>query len=282
VPDVEVRAEVWKETTILPKQNFLAASVSIPFPLWDKNRGGIRAASAAMVRAAEGPHQAEVALTTGLAAAYSSYKSNLAAVEYYRRYILPDQVRYYRGVFERRQIDPNASIGDLVQAQQTLAADVTAYLGVLGTLWTSVVNVANYLQTDDLYQLGPPLELPRLPDLETLNAWPCPHPQCVPPTIVNPPAPGPGHHTLGAASIGPAATLALGPKIDGLVATAIATGTRDVPTPGPAASGAQRSSPEPGPESPPGMPAPPAAPTVAQPSSPPESDLSRRPGAASR
>ncbi|AGA27230.1 TolC family protein [Singulisphaera acidiphila] len=177
VPDVEVRGDIWKENTVFPFQNFHALSVGIPFPIWDRNQGNIRAASATLVRAAEGPHQVEVALTNGLAAAYAPYKSNLLAMEYYRRNILPDQVRYYRGVFERRKIDPGVAFGDLVQAQQMLVADVTAYLGVLGSLWTSVVNVANFIQTDDLYQLGKPLELPQLPDFDALHPLPCPHPQ---------------------------------------------------------------------------------------------------------
>ena len=157
---------MWRETTIMPLQNFHAISVGIPLPLWDKNKGNIRAASAALVRAAEGPHQVEVSLTTGLATAYGSYKTNLAAVEYYRRHILPDQVRYYRGVFERRKIDPSARVRRPGPAQQTLVTDVTAYLGILGSLWSSVVGVADFLQTDDLYQLGKPLELPELPDFD--------------------------------------------------------------------------------------------------------------------
>ena len=97
-------------------------------------------------------------------------------MDYYRRNILPDQVRYYRGVFERRRIDPTVAFGDLVQAQQTLVADVTSYLGILNSLWTSVVGVADFLQTDDLFQHGKPMELPAMPDLEALHAWPCPHP----------------------------------------------------------------------------------------------------------
>ncbi len=161
---------------IQPFQNYFTLSLGIPFPIWDRNQGNIAAAAAAMVRAEEGPHAAEVTLTTNLAAAYATYKNNLFAMDYYRRNILPDQVRYYRGVFERRRIDPNAAFGDLVQAQQTLVADVTAYLGILGSLWTSVVGVADFLQTDDLYQLGKPLALPELPDLDALHAWPCPHP----------------------------------------------------------------------------------------------------------
>lgn len=177
VPDVDVTAWLFKEHMIQPFQNYFTVQIGIPFPLWDRNQGNIIAADAALIRAEEGPHAAEVNLTTNLAAAYANYKNNLFAMDYYRRNILPDQVRYYRGVFERRRIDPNAAFGDLVQAQQMLVADVTSYLGILGSLWTSVVAVADFLQTDDLYQLGKPLALPEVPDLEALHAWPCAHPK---------------------------------------------------------------------------------------------------------
>ena len=176
VPDVEVRADLFKEHMIQPFQNYFTLSLGIPFPIWDRNQGNILAASAAMVRAAEGPHAAEVNLTTNLATAYATYKTNLLAMEYYRRNILPDMVRYYRGVFERRKIDPSAAFGDLVAAQQFLVADVTAYLGILGSLWTSVVGVADFLQTDDLFQVGKRVDLPQLPDLDALHPWTCPHP----------------------------------------------------------------------------------------------------------
>jgi cobalt-zinc-cadmium efflux system outer membrane protein len=191
VPDVEVRYDLLKETNFAPFNAFHTVSVSGPLPVWDKNKGAIRTAAAALVRASEEPHRVEVTLTNGLATAYASYKTNLDAVEYYRRDILPEQVRYYRGVFERRKIDITAPFGDLVQAQQTLAAAVSAYLGVLGQLWTSVVNVTDYLQTDDLYQLGKPLELPKLPDLDALHVWPCPHPQPMPPGATACPPVGP-------------------------------------------------------------------------------------------
>jgi cobalt-zinc-cadmium efflux system outer membrane protein len=177
VPDVEVNAGLFKEHTIFPLQNYFQITLSVPVPFFDRNQGNIRAASAALVRAAEQPHAVEVSLTTGLAMAYATYKNNLASVEYYRANILPDQVRYYRGVFERRKVDPGAAFGDLVQAQQTLVTDVTSYLGILNSLWTSVVNVADYLQTDDLFQLGGTLELPQLPDFDELHPLPCPHPE---------------------------------------------------------------------------------------------------------
>jgi cobalt-zinc-cadmium efflux system outer membrane protein len=275
VPDVEVRGDVWKETTIAPKQTFLGATVSIPFPIWDKNRGNIMAAEAAMVRASEGPHQVEVNLTTGLAAAYTTYKTNLAAVEYYRRYVLPDQVRYYRGVFERRRIDPNASFGDLVTAQQTLVTDVTAYLAVLGQLWTSVVGVADFLQTNDLYQLARPMELPPLPDLEVLHPRPCPHPQlaCPPVRVLPISASAPR-----AGVAGPAA--ASGPwSLDQWIARPLETAVAYLSRNSSSSGHPDRTPPLPA--SSPGVSTSLATPPVGQPYNPTATDLSRRPSAAS-
>jgi cobalt-zinc-cadmium efflux system outer membrane protein len=174
-PDIDVNLAVLKETALLPKQWTHTLTVGVPFPIWDQNKGNIRSAEAALIRATEEPHRVEESLTTTLATAYMGYKNNLDALEYYRRYILPDQVRTYRGVFRRRQIDSMVALADLVGAQQTLAANVTSYLGVLGSLWSSVVGVADLLQTDDLFQLAQPRAVPALPDLDALLSWPCCH-----------------------------------------------------------------------------------------------------------
>jgi cobalt-zinc-cadmium efflux system outer membrane protein len=184
-PDIGVSALWTKEMTVTPFGSAASVAVSVPIPLWDQNRGNIIAAEAALVRASEEPHRVELALTTSLATAYQGYKANLDALEYYRRFILPDQVRAYRGVFERRRIDPSTAFGDLVQAQQTLVTDVGTYLGILGSLWSSVVSVADLLQTDDLFQFAAPHALPELPALDHPLGWACPHgavPVTPPPT----------------------------------------------------------------------------------------------------
>ncbi len=82
---------------------------------------------------------------------------------------------HFRGVHDRRNGDPNVAFADLVTAQQNLVTGVQAYLTILGQLWTSVVNVADVLQTDDLFQLAEPRMLPALPDLESLPPLPCNH-----------------------------------------------------------------------------------------------------------
>jgi cobalt-zinc-cadmium efflux system outer membrane protein len=188
-PDVTVSAAWQKELTVAPFGSAATVSVAVPVPVWDQNRGNIRTAEAGLVRASDEPHRVELALTSTLATAYQGYKASLDSLEYYRRYILPDQVTAYRGVFQRRQLDPGVAFGDLVSAQQTLVTDVTAYLGILSSLWSSVVSVADLLQTDDLFQLATPRELPELPELDHLPGWKCPH-GAVPVTPVTPPAPG--------------------------------------------------------------------------------------------
>jgi cobalt-zinc-cadmium efflux system outer membrane protein len=179
IPDVDFNVSLLKEYSLQPKQFVHTATIGFPFPIWDRNRGGIISAQGALGRALEEPHRVEENLTTTLAMAYSSYKQNLDALEDYRRYILPNQVTYYRGVIVRRDIDNTAQFGDVVTAQQALATSISNYLTTLGSLWMSVVSVADLLQTDDLFQLGQPRAVPALPDLNALPAWPCCH-ECPP------------------------------------------------------------------------------------------------------
>jgi cobalt-zinc-cadmium efflux system outer membrane protein len=181
VPDFDVNIGVYKDYSLAPKQYIPTLTLGAPIPIWDRNKGAIIAAESALIRATEEPHRVEQNLTNTLAAAYTNYKNNLDALEYYRRFILPDQVRAYRGAYDRRQIDPNASFGDVVSAQQTLYSDVITYLSTLGQVWTSVTSVADLIQTDDLFEFARPDAVPPLPNLEALPPLPCCHPCAAPP-----------------------------------------------------------------------------------------------------
>ena len=80
-----------------------------------------------------------------------------------------DQVLAYRSLYARRQSDPTAvAFGDVVTAQQTLAGYIAGYVAALGLQWTAVNDVANLLQTDDLFQIGPQKEMVPVPDLKQL------------------------------------------------------------------------------------------------------------------
>jgi len=72
----------------------------------------------------------------------------------------------------------DVKFGDVVTAEQTLATYIAAYVTALGQQWQAVVDVANLLQTDDLFQVAPHEEVFPVPDLEPLP----------PPVIIKPPS----------------------------------------------------------------------------------------------
>jgi cobalt-zinc-cadmium efflux system outer membrane protein len=156
-----------------------------PIPLYDRNRGNIIQAQGALMRAIEEPHRVRDDLTSRLAAAFEQYDNNRIILEDYRKKIIPDQVRAYQGVYLRLrtqgQNDPRpVSFGDVVAAQQTLVGIIQTYLTTLGQAWSSVVGVADLLQTNDLFQVGleplPMQPVEPLPDLEHLLGLSCDHP----------------------------------------------------------------------------------------------------------
>jgi cobalt-zinc-cadmium efflux system outer membrane protein len=176
IPDFDFNIALLKEYEVPHKALVPTATIGFPLPIWDTNKGNIMSAEAGLIRATEESHRVEMALTSTLANNFNTYKTNLQALDYYRNHILPDQVRFYRGVLERRQLDPSAQFADLFTAQQTLSGFVTTYVGVLSTLWSSAVSVADMLQTDDIFQLAQPQAVPSLPDLGVLLPFPCCHP----------------------------------------------------------------------------------------------------------
>ncbi len=175
-PDVDVNVAFLKEYALAPEKYVHTVSVGLPIPLWDTNKGNIYAAEAALGRALEEPHRVEVNLTNTLGNAYTNYKTSLDTLEDYRKYILPDQVLTYRGVFARYYVSGTVGFVDMVTAQQALATNVATYLTSLGQVWSAVVSVADLLQTDDLFQLAEKHDLAPLPDLDSLPLLPCCHP----------------------------------------------------------------------------------------------------------
>src|SRR5262249_17436775 len=63
-PDVDFNVGILKEFAVAPKQVVPTATIGVPLPIWDRNRGAILAAEAALLRANEEPHRVEAALTS--------------------------------------------------------------------------------------------------------------------------------------------------------------------------------------------------------------------------
>jgi outer membrane protein, heavy metal efflux system len=197
IPDPDLRIGVQNNYTT-PPQVTIAGTVGLSFaiPIWDRNQGGIIQAQGNTVAASEQEHLVRVNLTKTLTTAYNSYLNNRLAVEMYRKEILPRQVQGYRALYLRFQGEalrvgppiPGVSVapafGDLISSQGTLVSNVQAYVTALGALWQSVADVADVLQTNDLYQIGddqvPTEGVAPMPDLTNLPLLPCCHPCAAP------------------------------------------------------------------------------------------------------
>jgi cobalt-zinc-cadmium efflux system outer membrane protein len=176
LPDVELRLLVQKDYSTPPNQIAHSAVFSATVPLWDQNRGGIRQYEWLLAQASLGPDQARNALINTLADAFNRYQTARRTVEITGQQVR-DQVRVYRGVYERRQQVPGqVGFGDVVTAEQTLSGYLSSYVTALGLQWQAVVDVANLLQTEDLFQAGPQhQEVVPLPDLQNLLPPPAPN-----------------------------------------------------------------------------------------------------------
>jgi cobalt-zinc-cadmium efflux system outer membrane protein len=176
VPDVNLHLAIQKDYTTPPFSVVSTMQVGLQVPVWDQNKGAIAQAQAQLLSAVENHHTVRDDLYGRLADAFQRYRSNLTLLEYYQKHILPDQVRFFRGVYARYGEDPGVSFADVVNAQQALGSGIATYVTTLGAMWTAVTDVANLLQTDDLFAGSQGRCVGTLPDLQPLFHLPCSHP----------------------------------------------------------------------------------------------------------
>jgi cobalt-zinc-cadmium efflux system outer membrane protein len=168
IPDVGLNVLVQKDTTAPPNTFVHSLQFSMPVPVWDQNQGNIKQAEGLLSQAMAGPELARNALTNSLADAFNRYVTNRENVDITLQQVR-DQVRAYVSLYERRWSLPGqVGFGDQVTAQQTLAGYIAAYVAALGAQWTAVNDVANLLQTDDLFQAGQRQDMAPVPDLREL------------------------------------------------------------------------------------------------------------------
>ncbi|MCE9533875.1 MAG: TolC family protein [Planctomycetes bacterium] len=133
--------------------NQVNLQIGFTLPVFDRNQGNIRAAYAQLARASEDLRARRNDLSGRLAEVTGRYQSNQAIVENYRLRILPNLSRAYRAIYQRYQQEPEkVGFNDVVVAQQNLGQALASYLTSIGDQWTSVVDLANLLQIDDLNQ----------------------------------------------------------------------------------------------------------------------------------
>ncbi|MFG0296621.1 MAG: TolC family protein [Maioricimonas sp. JB045] len=167
IPNIDVSTSVFHDDTSPANDMAFSVQIGVPVPVFNKNQGNVVTAEADVVRTQQDLEQTYNELTARLATVYATYASNVTISERYRTQILPDQVRVYRGIYDRFwQADASNDFTLVVQAQQTLFAAVNEYLDALALQWNAVVDLAEVVQADDLYAMemlmgGPmPMEMP--------------------------------------------------------------------------------------------------------------------------
>lgn len=164
IPDINAGVVLQRDYTFNPGTTTYNIVLGGALPVFDRNQGNRVAARAELVRAAQSVADTENQLISQLAPAFAKYQANRELASSFRTDALADQVRAYRGIYQRYHTDPTGiSFNDIIVAQQTLAATLTQYLTILQAQWQGTVEVGELLQVDDLFQLGPPMEVAQIP-----------------------------------------------------------------------------------------------------------------------
>ena len=151
IPNVTLYAAFQHDDTTPLSDYSTNVQLSAPVPVFNRNQGNITTAHAGLVRARQDLNSVKNTLMSQLAETYNRYATSRTISESYRTDLLPDQVRVYRGVYDRFLIDGESiDFAQVVVAQQTLAQVVTSYLQSLTDAWMATVDLAELMQVDDL------------------------------------------------------------------------------------------------------------------------------------
>ncbi len=155
IPNIQLYGAFQHDDTT-PLSDFSSnVQVGLPIPVFDRNQGNITAAYAQVVRAQQNLEATRNQLLGTLAEAHNRYDSNRQIAISYRADLLQDQVRVYRGVYERfRAVGQDVDFAQVIVAQQSLGQVITGYLQALNDQWQAAVDLAEVMQVDDFYSLS--------------------------------------------------------------------------------------------------------------------------------
>ena len=167
IPNLDLEVVVQRDHTFEPGTNTYNLLLGGDVPVLNRNQGNRIATRADLVRAGQQVAEVRLNLISDLATTYGVYRANRELADSFKSEGLSDQVRAYRGVYQRYLADPNGvSFNDVIVAQQTLASVLTQYLDILQSQWQSVVDLGELLQVEDLFQMGPLSPVAPIPSLD--------------------------------------------------------------------------------------------------------------------
>jgi cobalt-zinc-cadmium efflux system outer membrane protein len=158
VPDLSLRAGEQQNFEELPgtsksvgAQSFAAATIQIP--LFNRNQGNVDAAKAELERDQQEVNRIKLALAQSAQPLLQQYLTSKLAGERYRTQLIPRAQRAYELYLHKYQ-SMAAAYPEVIIAQRTLFQLQESYVQSLGELWTSAVQLQNYLLTDGISSPG--------------------------------------------------------------------------------------------------------------------------------
>lgn len=168
IPDLNVGFVLQRDYTWAPGGATYNLMLGGAIPVLNQNQGNRIATRAELVKASQNVADTRNTLISELAGTYGVYQANRQLADSFRSDALRDQVRAYRGVYQRYLADPSGvSFNDVIVAQQTVASVLTQYLDILQAQWQSVVDLGQLLQVDDLFEMGDGVEVAQFPAIDT-------------------------------------------------------------------------------------------------------------------
>jgi cobalt-zinc-cadmium efflux system outer membrane protein len=155
VPNVDVAAVLQHDDTTPINDLSFNLFLAMPIPIIDQNQGNLFAAEARLSQSRAERDNVYRQLLGELAAAHQQYLASEDIASTYRDQILPDQVRYFRGVADRYRVAGEPSdFAEIVVAQQTLSGGIERYLDALEAQWDALIDIGSLLQVESLSELG--------------------------------------------------------------------------------------------------------------------------------
>jgi cobalt-zinc-cadmium efflux system outer membrane protein len=146
IPDVNLLGGYQDQVDFPPQPQGLM-QVMIEVPLFNRNQGNVRAATARISEAVADVRQVQLELATLTAEAVAGYRTGQQLVRKYERDILP-AARENLVLTQRLYAAGEVSFLSLFEAQRVLIDTELAYLDALERRWSHAVMIADLLQLD--------------------------------------------------------------------------------------------------------------------------------------
>lgn len=154
IPDVNVLGGYQAQVDFPPQPQGLM-QVMVEVPLFDRNQGNVRAASAQVAEAVADWRRVELDLATLTAEAVAGYRTGQQLVRKYEADILPKSRRTLEAT-QRLYAAGEVTFLNLFEAQRVLFETELGYLDALERRWRHAVMIADLLQLEDFPFANPP------------------------------------------------------------------------------------------------------------------------------